>query len=385
MDQSPTAAGVDEPFDLTLSDEQQMAVDSLTRFANEVMRPAAQEADLQGQLPADYLQQVAQFGLALMNVPESCGGGGARSAVSGCLIAETLAAGDMAMAMAALAPASFVNALVDQGTQQQQQHWLPPLAGGDFVAATVAFAEGGAGGDLRRPATVAKRDGDDWLLTGSKLAVPLGGSAELLLVSASDAAAAEGGDGAGESVGVFVVEKGAKGLQTSTERWMGLCALDLAEVSLDSVRVPALARLGSAQQPLDLERLLALGRLGMAALATGVCRAVVDYCVPYCNEREAFGEPISHRQAVAFKLADAATETEGLRLLVWRAAGLADRGGDLVRAAALAHSFAARRGMQIGSDGVQLLGGHGYTREHPVELWYRNLRALAVLQAGTLV
>lgn len=377
--------GSEQPFDLTPTEEQQMVVDSLRRFAAEVMRPHAAKADWDKSLPAEFLQQAAQLGLPLLNIPESCGGGGGRSAVSGVLAAEALAHGDMAMAIAALAPFSFVNALVDQGTEEQSQQWLSALLSEDFVAATLAIAEPGVGGgDALKPMTVAKRDGTDWVLDGIKLATPLGVSAQLILVTAMDSEAG--------APAAFIVERGAAGLEVQSEPWMGLCALDLSEVRLSGVRVAAAARLGTADSVPDIARLVALGRIGTAALATGVCQAVVDYCVPYCNERVAFGEPISHRQAVAFKLADAATETDGMRLLVWRAASLADapaemRAGapDMVRAASLAYDLAARRGMEIGSDGVQLLGGHGYTREHPVELWYRNLRSVAVLEAATLV
>jgi alkylation response protein AidB-like acyl-CoA dehydrogenase len=128
-----------------------------------------------------------------------------------------------------------------------------------------------------------------------------------------------------------------------------------------------------------------LSRLAWAALAVGTCQAVLDYVIPYVNDRVAFGEPISHRQAVAFTVADMATELAGARLAVLRAAGRLDRGLDATREIALARSLASTYGMQIGSDGVQLLGGHGYVREHPVERWYRDLRAVGVLDGVVLV
>ena len=307
------------PFDLEPDQDQQMVVDMLARFADERMRPLATGADLERKLPDGWLKEVAALALPVFNIPPSAGGSGSRLAVSGALVAETLARGDMAMALAALAPVSFVNALVDQATGEQCDRWLAPLVSEDFVAATVALAEPGISADPLQPATTARRDGSDWVLKGRKLAVPLGSSASLLLVSATD----ETGQPAG-----FVVEADSKGLTAQSERWMGLCALDLATIELDDVRVPADHRIGADDKPLDIRRLVSLGRVGIAAMATGVCQAVVDYCVPYCNERTAFGEPISHRQAVAFKLADAATETEAMRLLTWRAAGLAGDGGD---------------------------------------------------------
>lgn len=130
----------------------------------------------------------------------------------------------------------------------------------------------------------------------------------------------------------------------------------------------------------DYSEAIALSRLGWAALAVGTSHAVLDYVVPYVKERQAFGEPIANRQAVAFMCANIAIELDGLRLIVWRGASRAEQGMTFLREGALAKRFAADKGMQIGLDGVQLLGGHGYTKEHPVERWYRDLRALGVAE-----
>ncbi|MGI9344723.1 MAG: acyl-CoA dehydrogenase family protein [Gammaproteobacteria bacterium] len=363
----------DRAFDLTPSEEQQLVIDALTRFAQEQLRPQAQKADLEQQLPESYLAQVAALGLPLANLPESIGGNGARSPISNALVAETLAYGDMAMAIAALSPVSFANALMDQASPSECEHWLKALTSSDFVAASLALIEPKATSDPLKPATQAVRKGEDWVLDGTKSAIPLGAQAQYLLVSATDSDTGV--------VRAFVVEGGTKGLGIEQERWMGLCALGMSNLKLDSVRVPRQAEIG-AENGVDLARILALGRIGIAAATVGVCQGILDYCIPYCNERQAFGEPISNRQAVAFKLADAATETEAMRLLVWRAAGAAENhseASEITRLAALAHRFSAQKGMQIANDGVQLLGGHGYTREHPVELWYRNLRAVELM------
>jgi len=126
-------------------------------------------------------------------------------------------------------------------------------------------------------------------------------------------------------------------------------------------------------------------RIAWCALAIGCCQAVLDYVIPYVKERQAFGESIANRQSVAFAVADIAIELEGIRLVTWRAAGRADRGLSFEREAALARSLCARHGMRIGSEGVQLLGGHGYVKEHPVERWYRDLRAAGLMEGGLLV
>lgn len=169
---------------------------------------------------------------------------------------------------------------------------------------------------------------------------------------------------------------------------MGLRAAGLGRLILDNVAVGADAILGDgdansrAEEYADAVR---LARLGWASLAAGTGQAVLDYVIPYVNEREAFGEPISHRQAVAFMVANIAIELDGLRLVTLRGASRAEQGLSFGREAALARKLATDKGMQIGLDGVQLLGGHGYTKEHPVERWYRDLRAIGVAEGVVLV
>jgi alkylation response protein AidB-like acyl-CoA dehydrogenase len=169
-------------------------------------------------------------------------------------------------------------------------------------------------------------------------------------------------------------------VSTRREAFMGLRPLAMHRVQLENVEVSVENKLGE-DRAFDLGRVLDLAHIGNAALATGVCQAVLDYTKEYCNERIAFGEPITHRQSVAFMLADMAIELDGLRLLTYRAAARAEQGLPFKREAYLAQLQAADKGMKIGSDGVQLLGGHGFIREHMVELWYRNLRAVSVLEA----
>jgi alkylation response protein AidB-like acyl-CoA dehydrogenase len=164
---------------------------------------------------------------------------------------------------------------------------------------------------------------------------------------------------------------------------MGIRAAATGRVILENVQLGAGTLLGDGD--LDVyKELVALGRLGWAALAVGTGQAVLDYVKTYVNERIAFGEPVSNRQAVAFKVADIAIELDGLRLVTYRAASLVDAGKDATKEIALARALTTKYGMQIGSDGVQLLGGHGYTKEHPVERWYRDLRATGLIE-GVLV
>ncbi|MET0900566.1 MAG: acyl-CoA dehydrogenase family protein, partial [Mycobacterium sp.] len=178
-----------------------------------------------------------------------------------------------------------------------------------------------------------------------------------------------------------IVESSSEGLSVQADPSMGIRAAALGRIELDNVAVPLSARLGEDEATeSDYSEAIALSRLGWAAMAVGTSHAVLDYVVPYVKEREAFGEPIARRQAVAFMCANIAIELDGLRLVTWRGASRAEQGLSFAREAALAKRIATDKGMQIGLDGVQLLGGHGFTKEHPVERWYRDLRALGVAE-----
>ena len=181
----------------------------------------------------------------------------------------------------------------------------------------------------------------------------------------------------------FIVEGNPEGMSREEESNMGLRSLQTATLSFADVHLEEDSLLGGGL--FDLQRFIDLSRIGICALAVGTCQAVLDYVKEYCNERVAFGEPITHRQSVAFMIADIAIELDAMRLMTWRAASRAERGQDFHEQAYLAKLFCAEHAMKIGTDGVQLLGGHGFCREHPVEQWYRNLRAIAILEGVAAV
>ncbi|MEI7893904.1 MAG: acyl-CoA dehydrogenase family protein, partial [Myxococcales bacterium] len=285
------------------------------------------------------------------------------SMVTHMLVAEELARGDMGLAVALLASVSAVNALVRWATPAQKTARLPAFAGDSPPLATIAVNEPTVLFDPKRLATRAQRKGAHWLLTGSKALVPLASHAELLLVAAQTA---------GEP-GVFLVDRQSAGIELVPEGSMGVRAAGLGTLRLD--RAPA-ERLGD--ETFDYPQFVDLGILAWCALAVGTSQAVLEHVIPYCNDRVAFGEPISHRQAVAFTIADMAIELDAMRLLTSRAVCRADRGLSFQRETYLTRLFVAEKAMQIGTDGVQLLGGHGYTKEEPVERWFRDLRAAGI-------
>jgi alkylation response protein AidB-like acyl-CoA dehydrogenase len=294
--------------------------------------------------------------------------------MAGTLVAEALAKGDLGIAVAALAPGAVATALSLWGTDAQQQTYLPAFTGDDVPAAALALAEPTVLFDVLTPATTARKEGDGYVLDGVKSVVPRGAEAELFVVGAALD---------GKPV-LFLVESSAEGLQIEADPSMGARAASLTRLTLSGVSVPADAVLGSTDGSTYVE-CVRLSRLAWCALAVGTGQAVLDYVTPYVKEREAFGEPIAHRQSVAFMVANIAIELQAMRLLTYRAAARAAQGKDFSREVALARKACTDRGMQIGLDGVQLLGGHGFVKEHPVERWYRDLRAIGIAEGAVLV
>jgi hypothetical protein len=362
-------------FDLTPTDEQQMLREGARAFAASELRPVAQQADFDCAPPDGLLASSAELGTTMF-VPEEVGGAvSERSAVTSVLLAEALATGDMSLAFACLAPAAVSTAIGLWGDADQQAKYLPAFTGDDVPAAALALLEPRPLFDPLELRTTAKRGGSGYVLDGVKSLVPLGADAEVFVVGAQL-----------ESSGpaLFIVESKTKGVAVEAEPAMGLRAASTAKLLLDGVEVEAGALLGEGKSEVYRE-CVNLARLGWCALAVGTAQAVLDYVTEYVNQRVAFGEPISHRQSVAFGVSDIAIELEGMRLATYRAASLVDQGKAFSREAAIARRLCADYGMKIGSQGVQLLGGHGFVKEHPVERWYRDLRAAGVMEGALLV
>jgi alkylation response protein AidB-like acyl-CoA dehydrogenase len=364
-------------YDLRLDDEQKMIVETLDEFAEEVLRPAAPGADAAASYPPDLIAKAAELGITAINIPEDFEGIAAhRSSVTNVLVAEALAYGDMGLALPILAPGGVASALTHWGSADQQATYLPEFAGENVPQACVAIAEPQPLFDPTRLKTTAVRTPSGYRLDGVKSLVPAAADAELFIVGAQ----------LNGRPALFIVESSAKGLAVKADPSMGIRAAALGRLELSGVSVPLNARLGEDEATDDdYSEAIALSRLGWAALAVGTSHAVLDYVIPYVKEREAFGEPVAHRQAVAFMCANIAIELDGLRLITWRGAARAEQGLTFTREAALAKRLGADKGMQIGLDGVQLLGGHGYTKEHPVERWYRDLRAIGVAEGVVVI
>lgn len=357
-----------------LTEEQEVVREAMHDFAKTAVRPIARECDEAAKLPDAFLGQAAELGLVSTQLPEAFGGGGEpRSPITNALVAEELAWGDATLAVAMLAPAAFAFAVADQGTEEQKRELLPLFCSDVPAAAAIAFVEPSPTFDALLPRCVAEPKGQGFVLSGAKSFVPLGDRASHFLVIARN----NGG------LDAFVVPRGTEGLSISeTEKNLGLRALPTATLMLERVALPGSARLGGAAG-CDVRRLLAHSRAALASVMVGLSRAVLEYAVPYAKDRVAFDQAIAQKQSIAFRLADMHIETEASRWLAWKAASELENGRDATRSAHQARSYAAEKSMWIADNGVQVLGGHGFIREHPVEMWYRNARTLGVLE-GTV-
>ncbi len=363
-------------FDLTPSEEQQMLTESVRSFAANELRPAAERADAGCCAPPELLAQANELGLTMVGVPEELGGAvEQRSAVTSVLMSEALAGGDMGIAIACLAPAGVSTALGLWGDADQQATYLPEFVGENVPAAAVAVLEPRPLFDPFALQARARAVDGGYVLDGVKSLVPRAADGELFVVAA---------ELADRGPALFLVESASTGLSIEPEPAMGIRAAATGRLVLEGLKLPPGALLGDGDPGVYAEA-IQLARLGCCAVAVGTAQAVLDYVIPYVNERIAFGEPVSNRQAVAFAVANIGIELEGMRLATYRAAARVDQSLSFKREVALARHLCAEHGVRIGSDGVQLLGGHGYVKEHPVERFYRDLRAAGVLEGALVV
>jgi alkylation response protein AidB-like acyl-CoA dehydrogenase len=310
------------------------------------------------------------LGYLQASIPEAYDGFGERSAVTGVLAAEEMAWGDLSGALAVFLPGLFATPILLVGSEAQKEKYIPPVIEAEWKPYTAALMEQRFDFDPNDLAATAEADGDFYVLNGEKSFVPFAEDAEAMIVYANLEGQTQG----------FIVPKGAEGLEVGErQKLLGLNALPLHRVTLNGVRIPAEDRLGGPEGH-DFTPIPDSSRVALAAMAVGVSRAAYEYSRDYAKEREVFGVKVAQKQAIAFMLAEMATEIEAIRLLVWEAAWMIDEGKpDAGKQAYLALTGAADMAMMVTDRAVQILGGHGYIREHPVELWMRNGRGFATL------
>jgi acyl-CoA dehydrogenase len=359
------------------TEEQKMLVDAISRYSKGDLRPAARDAEEERKLPSTLVEKGWELGFLQASIPEAYGGFGERSVVTGVLAAEELAYGDLAGALAIMLPASFAIPILVGGNEEQKKEFIPGVIEGNWVAYSSAFLEPIFDFDPNNMRTTATLAGGDYVINGIKTFVPFAAEAQVMIVYAQ----------LNGQTQAFLIRKDATGMTVSDERLnlLGVNALPLYEVKLEGVHVPKADRLGG-DSGFDFAPLLAAQRLANSALAVGVARAAFEFARDYAKEREAFGVKIAQKQVIAFMLAEMATEIEASRLLTWEAAWKLDTGKeDYPVAAYLASTGAADMVMMVTDRAVQILGGYGYIREYPVELWMRNGRGFSTFTGLAIV
>ena len=344
-----------------LSEDQTIARRAAAGFAESAARPAARQADEASAFSASLLERAWALGLVQAaagdDAPE-------QPSVMNALALEEIAAGDAALAAALAAPLGFVRAIAASGSREQKQRHLPAFADDAPRFAAIVHVDAGWLRGLNSP-TRARRTGSGWRLAGAKASAPHAARCETFLVTAETDAGPR----------AFIVPASAPGLRIANSKGsLGLRALQMADVILEDVSV-----CDEDVLPGDIRRILDQSRVAISAMLSGLARSVYDYALPYTKSRVIHGEAIARKQGIAFKLADMHIATQAMRWMTLRAACELDAGASATRSASLARRYAAEHGLRVADEGVQVFGGHGFMRDMPLELWYRNARSLSVL------
>jgi alkylation response protein AidB-like acyl-CoA dehydrogenase len=364
-------------MDFALTPDQELIRATARELCERELLPHARDWDRAEELPRSLVGTLAEAGFLAAALPEELGGGGLDS-VSYCLLCEELGRADSSVrGIVSVSNGLFGKTVARWGTDEQKDRLLPPLASGESLGC-YALTEPGCGSDAAALATRAAREGDEWVLTGSKVFITLGSWASTAIVFARS-----GGDGP-RGITAFLVPTDAAGFTaTPMKGKLGLRAQDTAELTLDGVRVPDGARLGGEGEGFKVAMsALDNGRISLAAGCVGIAQGCLDACVGYAGERQAFKRPLAGFQLVQQLLAEMHVETEAARLLTWKAAALADSGQPYTTEAAVAKWYASEAAVRAANAAVQVLGGYGYVDEYPVAKYLRDAR-VTTLYEGT--
>lgn len=364
-------------MDFAFTDEQEAIQEMARRFAEDELAPHAAEWDEKKHFPVDVIKKSAELGLAGIYTREDVGGSGL-GRLDAALIFEALSAGCTATA-AYISIHNMCSWMIDRfASEELRQKYCPKLTSMEMVA-SYCLTEPGSGSDAAALKTKAVRDGDDYVLNGSKAFISGAGVSDLYVVMVRT-----GGEGP-KGISTVLVEKGTPGLSFgANERKMGWNAQPTAIVSFDNCRVPVSNRVGEEGEGFKFAMMgLDGGRLNIAACSLGTANAAIKAALDYSNERKAFGKRLNEQQALQFKLADMATELEAARIMLYQAAWKLDhKTPDATRACAMAKRFVTDTGFNIVNDALQIHGGYGYLKDYPLERMLRDVRVHQILEGA---
>ncbi len=370
-----TATAVRRPDPFALTEEERAIRSTAAQFAQRELAPTVAQRDEEERYDRGLFDRMGELGLTGIPYPEEYGGAGLGT-FPWVLACEEIAAEDMGMAVSLSVHVLSQLCIYSFGTDEQRTRLLPPMTTGARLGA-FALTEPGAGSDASAIALRAQRDGDDYLLSGTKVWITNGAHAEVI-VAFGTIDRALGRDG----ITAFIVERGTPGFRIgSHERKMGIRDSVSAELIFEAARVPAANRLGEEGQGLKVAlSALGAGRIGIASACVGLARSALEHAVRYATQRSQFGRTIAEQEMVQAMLADAATSVEAARLLTWRAARLRDAGQPINAASSMAKLYASDTAMRVATDAVQIYGGAGYSRDNPVERFMRDAKGAQIYE-----
>lgn len=363
-------------MDFELAEEHVALRNTLREFVRRSIAPVARDWEQSGRYPTEIVDEMRKMGLFGMLVPEEFGGIGV-DAVSYAIVFEEISRGWMGIAGILGSHSLSTLMLARSGTEEQKRRWLPDLATGARRSG-IALTETGAGSDLQGIATTARRDGDDYLVRGSKIWITNARHADPLAVLVKTDPTAEPRH---RGMSILMVEAGTKGFAVGRDMGkLGYKGTESCEVTFDDARVPATNLLGGVEGSGLKQALSALefGRINIAARSVGIAQAALDKSVDYAKQRHAFGQAIAQFQAIQMKLADMATDVQAARLLTWWAASRADAGRRADRETGMAKLFASEVAIRCALTAMRVHGGYGYSTEFEIERLYRDAPLMAI-------
>jgi alkylation response protein AidB-like acyl-CoA dehydrogenase len=362
----------------TATETKQLVADSARDFANQFIKPYVMEWDEAQHFPIDVMKQAGSYGFLGMLVPESYGGSGFGYHEYVAMIQE-ISKVDPSIGLSIAAHNSLcTNHILKFGSASQKSRWLPKLASGEWIGAW-GLTEHNTGSDAGGMNSTAVKDGDHWVLNGTKNFITHGISSDVAVVIFR---MGEKGDSHGMTA--FVIERGTPGFSSGKkENKLGMRASETAELIFDECRIPDVNRLGELGEGfIQSMKILDGGRISIAALSLGIARGAHEAALQYAKERVQFGKPISSFQGISFKLADMATQIEAAELLTQQASQMINEGKKMTKQSAMCKLYASEACVHIANEAVQIFGGYGYSKEFPVEKFYRDAK-LCTIGEGT--
>ena len=361
-------------MNMNFSEEQRMMRKMVQDFAQKEITKEIKRMEEEDRYPKEIIKKMGELGLMGIPVPEEYGGSGMDYISYITAIHELSKVSATVGVILSVHTSVGTNPILYFGTEEQKKKYLPKLASGEYLGA-FAVTEPGAGSDVASMKTTAKKDGDNYILNGSKIFITNGGAADTFITFARTGEGSKG-------ISAFIVEKDSPGLVIGKqEKKMGLHGSSTVQLNFDQCAVSKEQLLGGEADGFKIAMAnLNAGRIGIAAQALGIGEAALEHAVQYAKEREQFGKPIAENQGISFKLADMATEVEAAKLLVYQAASLVEQGVPCSKEASMAKLYASKTAMRTAIEAVQVYGGYGYTQDYPAERFFRDAKVTEIYE-----